>query len=211
MGLFGRPSVKEQQQKVREDAILDATHALLAMKGFDLMMVDEVAGEAGVAKASLYKHFDSKEALAAAVMTRLLDRALQHIGQLPPDLSAYDKLESVLRWALELRLQGGLPLLPSTSTTLRDGLLRNKEYVRRILKMNEEMTALVEAAQRDGRLASGLPAEVIVFSIYARTCDPSVDYLKMTRHYSDAQIVDYLLTAAFDGVVAPAAAKPHAR
>lgn len=207
MGMFGRPSVKEQQQKVREDAILDATHGLLARKGFDLMTVDEVAAEAGVAKASLYKHFDSKEALAAAVMTRLLDRALAFIAGLPPALPAYDRLESVLRWALELRLQGGLPLLPSTSATLRDGLLRNKEYVRRILAMNEKMSELVEAAKREGRLSTALPSEVIVFSIYARTCDPSVDYLRMTRNYTDAQIVDYLLAAAFDGVAAPAAAR----
>lgn len=205
MRLFGRPSVKEQQHKVREDAILDATHALLAVKGFDLMTVDEVAAEAGVAKASLYKHFDSKEALAAAVMTRLLDRALAFIAELPAALPACDRLEAVLRWAVELRLQGGLPLLPATSVTLRDGLLRNKEYVRRILQLNEQMTALAEQGQRDGRLSSALPAEVIVFSIYARTCDPSVDYLKMTGHYTDAQIVDYLLTAAFEGVAAPAA------
>jgi AcrR family transcriptional regulator len=207
MGLFGRPSVKEQQQKVREDAILDATHVLLASKGFDLMTVDEVAAEAGVAKASLYKHFDSKEALAAAVMTRLLERALGFIAGLPAGLPAYDRLEAVLRWALELRLQGGLPLLPSTSNTLRDGLLRNKEYVRRILRLNEQMTEMAAQAQRDGRLSAALPSEVIVFSIYARTCDPSVDYLKMTRHYTDAQIVDYLLTAAFEGVAAPAVAQ----
>lgn len=209
MGLLGRLTVKEQQHKVREDAILDATHVLLARKGFDLMTVDEVAAEAGVAKASLYKHFDSKDVLAAAAMTRLLERALQFIASQPADLPAYDRLEGVLRWALELRLHGGLPLLPSTSPALRDGLLRNKEYVKRILRLNEEMTRLVDAAKREGRLAGALPSEVILFSIYARTCDPSVDYLKMARHYTDAQIVDYLLTTAFEGIAAPAAASPQ--
>jgi AcrR family transcriptional regulator len=206
MGLLGRLSVKEQQHKVRDDAILDATHVLLARKGFDLMTVDEVAAQAGVAKASLYKHFDSKDALAAAAMTRLLDRALAFIAAQPPDLSAYERLVGVLRWALELRLQGGLPLLPSTSPALRDGLLRNKDYVKRILRLNEEMTRLVDAAKREGRLAAALPSEVMLFSIYARTCDPSVDYLRMSGHYTDAQIVDYLLATAFEGMAAPAAA-----
>jgi AcrR family transcriptional regulator len=36
----------------------------LASKGFDLMTMDDVAGEAGISKPSLYKHFKSKEDLA---------------------------------------------------------------------------------------------------------------------------------------------------
>jgi hypothetical protein len=79
-------------------------------------------------------------------------------------------------------------------------LLANRAYVGRILALNQEMTALVDAAKKEGVLDDALPSEVILFTIYARTCDPSVDYLKMTKRYSDAEIVDYLLTTAFDGL-----------
>ncbi len=65
-------SFKQQQLIVRENAIVDATNTLLAKKGYDLMTMDEVAAEVGIAKASLYKHFPSKEALAGAAMIRLL-------------------------------------------------------------------------------------------------------------------------------------------
>ncbi len=47
-------SFKQQQLIVRENAIVDATNNLLAKKGFDLMTMDEVAAEVGIAKASLY-------------------------------------------------------------------------------------------------------------------------------------------------------------
>lgn len=200
MSLFGRPSVREQQHKVREDAILDATHALLARKGYDLMTVDEVSAEAGIAKASLYKHFDSKEALAAVTMIRLLDRALAFLASLPPEMPAADKLRAVLRWALDLRLTGGLPLLPSNSPTLQRSLLANREYVGRILKLNQQMSELIQAAQAQGVLDPARPVDVVLFSLYARTCDPSVDYLKMTGRYSDRQIEDYLIGVAFDGL-----------
>jgi TetR/AcrR family transcriptional regulator of autoinduction and epiphytic fitness len=60
--------------RVREDAIISSVNRLLADKGFDLMTVDEVAADVGIAKASLYKHFASKEALAAAAMVRVLER-----------------------------------------------------------------------------------------------------------------------------------------
>jgi TetR/AcrR family transcriptional regulator of autoinduction and epiphytic fitness len=50
---------REQMLRVREDAIVAAVNRLLATKGYDLMTVDEVAAEAGMAKASVYKHFPS--------------------------------------------------------------------------------------------------------------------------------------------------------
>ena len=63
-----RPSFRERMQVAREEAILDAVNHLLATKGYDAMTVDEVAAEAGVAKASMYRHYPGKEALAAAAM-----------------------------------------------------------------------------------------------------------------------------------------------
>ena len=67
-----RPRFREQFLQAREDAIVESVNRLLAEKGFDLMTVDEVVADVGIAKASLYKHFASKEALAAAAMVLLL-------------------------------------------------------------------------------------------------------------------------------------------
>ena len=49
---MARISYKEQVQRMREDAIVEAVNRLLATKGYDNMTVDEVAAEAGMAKAS---------------------------------------------------------------------------------------------------------------------------------------------------------------
>ena len=68
-------SFRQQMHLAREDAIVSAVNRLLAEKGFDAMTVDEVAAEVGIAKASLYKHFPSKEDLAAAAMVRVMQRA----------------------------------------------------------------------------------------------------------------------------------------
>ena len=46
------------------------------------MTVDEVVADVGIAKASLYKHFSSKEELAAAAMVRVLDLALAEVERL---------------------------------------------------------------------------------------------------------------------------------
>ena len=46
-------AVIQQVLRSREDAIITSVNRLLANKGFDLMTVDEVAADVGIAKASL--------------------------------------------------------------------------------------------------------------------------------------------------------------
>jgi AcrR family transcriptional regulator len=200
MRIFSRPSVRQQQNLVREEAILDATRTMLARKGYDLMTVDEVAAEAGVAKASLYKHFRSKGALVAAVMIRLLDQALGFLDSMPPEVPPVERMQALLRWALNLRLEGGVPLLPATNSTLQTSLLANAAYVKRVLDLNGRMTGLVQSAQSQGVMDPELPADVIVFALYARTCDPASDYLLMTGRYTNQQVADYLVRIAFAGL-----------
>ncbi|MFF8501150.1 TetR/AcrR family transcriptional regulator [Streptomyces anulatus] len=50
----------------RRDLILKAAVRVFARQGFAATRVDDVAGEAGVAKGSVYLHFDSRDALLTA-------------------------------------------------------------------------------------------------------------------------------------------------
>ncbi len=193
-------SFKQQQLIVRENAIVDATNNLLAKKGFDLMTMDEVAAEVGIAKASLYKHFPSKEALAAAAMIRLLENTLAFVRGLASDQPAIGQLKSVLQWALEIRMKGGLPTLPSENTSLREALLNNTRYISRLMDLNELMGLLIEKAKTEGAIRTDLPTEVVLFTIYARSCDPTLDYLRTGEQYTDDQVIHFLLTTCFDGL-----------
>ena len=193
-------SFKQQQLIVRENAIVDATNNLLAKKGFDLMTMDEVAAEVGIAKASLYKHFPSKEALAAAAMIRLLENTLAFVRGLATDRAPIDQLKGVLQWALEIRMKGGLPTLPSENTSLREALLNNTRYISRLMDLNELMGELIERARADGKIRKDLPTEVVLFTIYARSCDPTLDYLHSSEQYSDDQVIAFLLSTCFDGL-----------
>ena len=76
-----RPSLKERQRKLREDAILDGAATLMDTKGFTAMTMDDVANEVGISKATLYQHFPSKGDLAVNVAVRVLDRAYEQIGR----------------------------------------------------------------------------------------------------------------------------------
>ena len=200
MSIFEKFSFKDQAFKLREVAILDAATAILATKGYDLMTMDDVANAVGISKPSLYKHFKSKEELVGVALIRLIDGALDFLGQLDAKAPPIDKLKSLLKWALEVRLNGGMPFLPSTNANVREMLMRNLKYVTRVLKLNGKIEKLVLAAQKQGDLNPNLPSDVILFSYYSRTCDPAVDYLLTFSKMDKAQIVDYMIKVAFSGI-----------
>jgi len=199
MSIFGKLSFKDQAFKLRENAILDAATSVLGSKGYDLMTMDDVAGAVGISKPSLYKHFKSKEDLVGEALIRLIDGAIDFLAQLDDTLSPKGKLATLLEWALRVRLDGGLPFLPSTSAHVRDMLMRNLKYVTRVLKLNGQIEKLVLAAQKNGELDAALPSDVILFSYYARTCDPAVEYLQRFSKMSNEDIVRHMLQVAFDG------------
>lgn len=200
MSILKKFSFKDQAFKLRENAILDAATVVLSSKGYDLMTMDDVAGAVGISKPSLYKHFKSKDELVGEAMIRLLDGAIEQTEALPQQLGASEKLEALLEWALRVRLGGGLPFLPSTSPHVRDMLMRNFKYMTRVLKLNRMLESLVKQAQKEGQLDASLPTDVILFSYYARTCDPAVEYLQKFSKMSDDEIVKHMLRVAFNGL-----------
>ena len=191
---------KKQQFDAREEAILDAVNRLLSEKGFDLMTMDDVADSVGVAKGSLYKHFSSKEKLAAAVMTRLLSQTIEVLDGMPGEWRAAKRLEEILRWSLQHRMRGGVPHLPSTRGALQRALMLNLEYLSLAYKVNKRFYALVEEAKRDGDISGKVSDDVIVYTLYARSCDPTIDYLRRDGKLSDEQIVEAMVVATFHGL-----------
>jgi TetR/AcrR family transcriptional regulator, regulator of autoinduction and epiphytic fitness len=199
---MARLSFREQVLRVREDAIVDSVNRLLADKGFDLMTVDEVAADVGIAKASLYKHFASKEALAAAAMVRLLQRSLAFVDQQAAraEASAVQRLQAVVRWALALQLAGEIPTVPSQNSSLRAELMASKAYLDLLLQLSERLGEWILQAQTAGDIDPQLPPEVVLYTIYARACDPVPGVLKAGGKFSDEQIVDLVLCTCMNGL-----------
>lgn len=205
MSIFNKISFKDQAFKLRESAILDATTSILGIKGYDLMTMDDVASAVGISKPSLYQHFKSKEELIGEALIRLINGTIDYLAQLDKELTPIQKLTTLLEWALRVRLQGGMPFLPSTNNSVRTMLMKNISYIARIMKLNGQLEKLVQAAQKTGDLNPELPCDVILFSYYSRTCDPAVEYLKTYSKMADEDIVKHMLQVVFQGFHKPAA------
>lgn len=199
---MSRGSFREQMLRVREDAIVSSVNRLLAEKGFDLMTVDEVAADVGIAKASLYKHFSSKEALAAAAMVRVMERGLEVLSRQAAreGVTALERLREVTRWVLQVLLAGQMPTLPSQNSSLRAELLTNKRYLEVLMQLSDQLGEWILQAQAAGDLDSRLPPELVLYTLFARACDPVPGVLKAGGQYSDEQIVECVLQTCFNGL-----------
>ncbi|MBC3909421.1 MULTISPECIES: TetR/AcrR family transcriptional regulator [Undibacterium] len=198
---------KKQQFDAREEAIIDAVNRLLSEKGYDLMTMDDVADAVGIAKGSLYKHFSSKEKLAGAAMTRLLKATQAELDTLAVDMPAIDKIRHILAWSLRLRLQGGVPHLPSTSLALQRSLMLNLDYVMVALRVNKRFYALVAQAREQGALTPLVPDDVLVYTLYSRACDPTMEFLMRDKRLTHEQIVDAMVHATIGGFLSNDARK----
>lgn len=96
----GRP----RSEKARQ-AILTTARTLLVEQGLHAMTLDHVAREAGVAKTTIYRWWDSKELLALDVAFEEIDRA--RVSQ-PVDTGSLRR-DMLARWKAMLRLFGEPP------------------------------------------------------------------------------------------------------
>jgi AcrR family transcriptional regulator len=193
-------SFKAQMLLAREDAIVQAVNRLLSEKGFDAMTVDEVAANVGIAKASLYKHFASKEELGAAAMVRVLQRAQAFLNALPNHATPLDNLKAGARWMMELKLAGEMPSLPSTNSSLRATLMANSAYMDSLMNTSEMLGSWIRSAQANGSINADLPSISVLYTLYARACDPVLEFLKLSGQMQDGQIIDLVLKTCFEGL-----------
>ena len=193
-------SFKAQMLLAREDAIIQVVNRLLADKGFDAMTVDQVAADVGIAKASLYKHFPSKEDLAAAAMVSVMQRAQAFLDTLPAEASAIDKLRTVVQWTMGLKLAGEMPSLPSQNSSLRTALMGNKAYMDGLMDVSDRLGAWIEEAQAKGDINPKLPAIAVLYTFYARACDPVLEFLKMSELHSNEEIIALVMSTCFEGL-----------
>ena len=192
---------KQRMMLERESLIIETVNHLLATKGYDAMTVDEIADTVGIAKASLYRHFPSKEALGMAALVDIMHKALEIINQLnATDQTAIDKLKVLTQWAMRLKLAQKMPNLPSENSQLRELLIANDDYTNNLVMLSDSIGEWIEQAQAEGKLQSNIPGLAIFYTLYARACDPVLGFLRSSQLYDDDEIITIVTRTCFEGI-----------
>jgi hypothetical protein len=164
---MAKGAFRQQVLRVREDAIVSSVNRLLAEKGFDVMTVDEVAADVGIAKASLYKHFASKEELPPR-RCRVLQhtRVVRHWPPAPVSTRSNGCGGHALGAQCSLR---GMPILPSQNSSLRAELIADKAYLDLLMEVSDRLGEWI--VQRSPELDRPVACRTGVLHL-VRACDP---------------------------------------
>jgi hypothetical protein len=131
-------------------------------------------------------------------------RAQAFLDGLPPEAAPMDNLRAVVAWAMGLKLAGEMPSLPSQNSSLRAALIDNAAYMDSLVQISAQLGGWIKAAQAQGSLNSKLPAIAVLYTLYARACDPVLEFLKMSELHSDEEIVELVMSTCFEGLSARA-------
>ena len=78
--------------------------------------------------------------------------------------------------------------------------MENRDYMDGLMQASDVLGRWIEAAQAQGTLNAELPAIAILYTMYARACDPVLEFLKMGGQYSEGQIIDLVMATCFEGL-----------
>ena len=78
--------------------------------------------------------------------------------------------------------------------------MANKAYLDGLMEISDQMGGWIDAAQADGSLSSKIPPVLVMYTLYARACDPVPGFLKAGGQHSDDEIIDLVLATCFDGL-----------
>jgi len=129
-----------------QQALLDAAAKLFAERGFDRTTVRDIAGEAGVNQALLFRYFGTKEALFEAVMAR---GGREHLAATTPERLFGASLRSLLEPADSGRRNPALETyLRSTGSDSAASAIRREvgeEYARALASLTDAPDAELRA------------------------------------------------------------------
>src|SRR5690242_14010430 len=91
------PDVEEGRSARKRKAIIDAATDLFLAQGYDGTSMDQVAAQAAVSKQTVYKQFDDKDSLFAAVILGLSGTVDAFIGTISRLLANPKDVEQALR------------------------------------------------------------------------------------------------------------------
>jgi AcrR family transcriptional regulator len=188
------PRISEEQRAAARQRLIDATVAVAEREGVDGLTTRAIVAEAGVSAGMFYGHFESKEALLAAVVDHKTDELTTLVHA---ELELGAPMEGVLRELVrQLVSVVDLKVLAAfrSSVGTEEALVAQRRINRRIV---DAFVPLLAASMEAGVVRSDIDPEAVVEFI-----DLVIDGLNRRRALdgfvsSDDRLTE-VITAAFE-------------
>ncbi len=160
--------VKEAEE--RRNEILDVAERLFSTKGFDNTSTNDILNEIGIARGTLYYHFQSKEDILDAMTDRMVRQMFVKAKELAAqkDIPVLQRLTIMIK-ALNVSGDWGDQLMQQIHKP-QNALMHQKIQEKLLAEMNPLLTGLIEEGIAQGICGTDYPAEVAEMTfLYANT------------------------------------------
>jgi AcrR family transcriptional regulator len=173
------------QQRVAQE-IVEAAARVIAEHGPNASMAD-VASEAGIARATVYRYYASREVLLGAVAALAAREAGERL-----EAARLDAVE--LREAVQRAVRALIEVGDSLVAVARDRVAPSEDAIARAVE--EPLNRLVERGQADGRLRDDLPVTWLAGMLLALVIAVLVTRPKLGREDAVAAVTSLFLDGA---------------
>ena len=204
-------SLRERRRLLLREEILEATHLLMAERGYAAMSMEELAARVGVSKPTLYSQFPTKEDLVAAMATQLLDSVFADVAAVAPGQSPLGRLLGILHTIVRVQLERRTIAMQLWMPEIIDILERNPATRDQLLRIDQVVVSLVRAAVAAEELdpAADIPSVVRIF--YALICAPNTGRRSCTDAPEPLAMADTIVHMFRQGLIPPARPAPPPR
>lgn len=170
-----RGRYQQKQWEDREAAILDALEALSDERGFANVTMDDLADAVGISKATLYQHFDSKDAMLGHLIARQEDQFiewLQRIADQPP----VDRLLDTMRYLMEGHISPLRGVVSMGREEVMPVFRSSPALIERHDQIIASLTATIQEGQSQGSIGPDLTPRVVISAMLALSNVSMGDY-----------------------------------
>jgi AcrR family transcriptional regulator len=155
---------KERLYQEREEAILQVAGEVYMEKGYHGMFMDEIADLVGIGKPTLYRHFESKEALVFTLVMRNLPAIFHALEMVRADqtMRVQQKLEVTLQTIYQHSINICQLSLFSGSAEIPQAFSEKRAEVEKVYKdFVEHISAILQAGRANGELDTNVPLSLM--------------------------------------------------
>lgn len=202
---MGRPRLSDREPYDTE-MLTDIALRLFNEKGYEATTMADIAAAAGIQKASIYHHVESKEQLLSRAVNRALDALFGILDQPGAKRGlAFERLRYVVERSIEIEVE----YLPDVTVLLR--LRGNTDVERAALARRRAFDAamgkLVRRAQVEGRIRPDVDAAVLTRLLFGMV-NSLTEWYRPDGKLGWREIADAVLAVAFEGATHPTKGKP---
>lgn len=185
---------RRQNKVVRKDSILNAAKVLFEEKGIDNTTMQDIANEAGLGVATVFRLFSKKEKIVVAVAAEGLKEILAVFQKAAAlDLSALDKIEVLMNNFIDqLKNKEGdyigiLEDFDTYSSRLHEPIEDIEQFKQVYKKISGTFSSIVEEGKKDGSIRKDINIDaslitlINTFAVFAKklTIQKSVFFIEL--------------------------------